>query len=297
MTDNNNKMALLIDGDNAQAKFIEAILAEASRHGKVTIRRIYGDWTNTNLGSWKDELSKHAIRPMQKFAFSYGKNSTDTAMIIDAMDILHGKQISGFCIASSDSDYTGLAQRIREEGIFVMGIGSAKSTNYAFVNACDLFVYTENLASENRETKKPEPVAEVAKAEETPVAPIETPVEKPADTTTKKAPEPKDEREVFKAKVPKLGGIKVVGKIALPESHITNHPLDIKLIQSAFGLVVQDNDMAYLGDIVAALRKLDPGFDPRTYGFRNAAALFRSLSGFFSIVTKNNDKIFVKEKE
>lgn len=289
-TDNNNKIALLIDGDNAQAKFIEDILAEAGKHGKVTIRRIYGDWTNRHLGSWKDQLSKHAIRPMQKFAFSYGKNSTDTAMIIDAMDILHSKQISGFCIASSDSDYTGLAQRIREEGIFVMGIGSAKSTNYAFVNACDLFVYTENLSSENRTEEKTihEEVVVVQELES-----IETIIEK-----VEIPPAPvKEEREVIKPKVPKLGGLKLVGKIDLPESHITNNPIDMKLIQQAFGMVVQDNDLAYLGDIAAALRRLDPGFDPRTYGFRNTTALFRSLSAYYSVVTKNNDKIFIKEKD
>jgi uncharacterized LabA/DUF88 family protein len=295
MTDNNNKMALLIDGDNAQAKFIEDILAEAGKHGKVTIRRIYGDWTNRHLSSWKDELSKHAIRPMQKFAFSYGKNSTDTAMIIDAMDILHGKQISGFCIASSDSDYTGLAQRIREEGIFVMGIGSAKSTNYAFVNACDLFVYTENLSSENRVVETTVEPTEVTDAEVVTNAPEVRPAEKVVESPEVVKTVPKDEREVIKVKTPKLGGIKIVGKIDLPESHITNKPIDMKLIQSAFGMVVQDNDMAYLGDIVAALRRLDPGFDPRTYGFRNVAALFRSLSGYFTLVTKSNDKIFVKE--
>jgi hypothetical protein len=296
MTDN-NKMALLIDGDNAQAKFIEDILAEAGKHGKVTIRRIYGDWTNRHLSSWKDELSKHAIRPMQKFAFSYGKNSTDTAMIIDAMDILHGKQITGFCIASSDSDYTGLAQRIREEGIFVMGIGSAKSTNYAFVNACDLFVYTENLRSEKRVVEKTPEHSEDADTEVVTNTLEVTPAETELESLVDGKPALKEEKEVIKVKTPKLGGIKVVGKIDLPESHITNNPIDIKLLQSAFGMVVQDNDMAYLGDIVAALRKLDPGFDPRTYGFRNVAALFRSLSGYFTLVTKNNDKIFVKEKE
>src|SRR5580698_5635431 len=122
------KIALLIDGDNAQSKFIEAMLSEAGKYGKVTVRRIYGDWTNNKLGGWKVQLSKYSIRPMQKFAFASGKNSTDTAMIIDAMDILHGGRVNGFCIVSSDSDYTGLAQRIREDGLFVMGIGEAKIT-------------------------------------------------------------------------------------------------------------------------------------------------------------------------
>jgi uncharacterized LabA/DUF88 family protein len=120
-TTKDNKIALLIDGDNAQSKFVESMLSEAGKHGKVTVRRIYGNWTDNKLSSWKEQISKYAIRPIQKFAFVKGKNSTDTAMIIDAMDILHSKTVTGFCIASSDSDYTGLAQRIREEGIFVMG--------------------------------------------------------------------------------------------------------------------------------------------------------------------------------
>ena len=145
------KIALLIDADNAQAALLENILAESGKYGKVTIRRIYGDWTNTKLASWKNQINLHSIRPVQKFNLGKGKNSTDTAMIIDAMDILHSKNVSGFCIASSDSDYTGLAQRIREEGIFVMGIGEANKTAEAFVNACDLFVFAENIAIEPNE--------------------------------------------------------------------------------------------------------------------------------------------------
>ena len=157
------KIALLIDGDNAQSKFIEAMLSEAGKHGKVTVRRIYGDWTDNKLNSWKEKINKYAVRPMQKFAFAKGKNSTDTAMIIDAMDILYSHTVTGFCIASSDSDYTGLAQRIRENGIFVMGIGEASKTTEAFVNACDIFVFTENLSDPiaiqpKKQEVKPRPV-------------------------------------------------------------------------------------------------------------------------------------------
>jgi hypothetical protein len=144
-----NKIAILIDGDNAQSSLLPQMLVEAGRHGQVTVRRIYGDWTTNSMNSWKDTLNFHAFQPIQQFRYTIGKNATDSAMIIDAMDILHTGVVDGFCLVSSDSDYTRLATRIRETGIFVMGIGE-KKTPKAFVNACDLFVYTENLVVEKK---------------------------------------------------------------------------------------------------------------------------------------------------
>lgn len=140
-------MAILIDGDNAQAKLLKDILEEVAKYGKVTIRRIYGDWTQHTMNSWKSLLNDLSFTPMQKFSYTSGKNSTDGALIIDAMDILHDKLVDGFCIVSSDSDYTGLAKRIREEGVFVMGIG-VKTTPSAFVNSCEVFTFTENIVQE-----------------------------------------------------------------------------------------------------------------------------------------------------
>lgn len=148
-----NKIAMLIDGDNAQAGLLSQMLAEAGRHGQVTVRRIYGDWTTNNMNSWKETLNFHAFQPIQQFRYTIGKNATDSAMIIDAMDILHTSVVDGFCLVSSDSDYTRLATRIRESGIFVMGIGE-KKTPKPFVNACDVFVYTENLALEKKAAKQ-----------------------------------------------------------------------------------------------------------------------------------------------
>jgi hypothetical protein len=144
------KIAMLIDGDNAQATLLPQMLVEAGRHGQVTVRRIYGDWTTNSMNSWKDVLNFHAFQPIQQFRYTIGKNATDSAMIIDAMDILHSGVVDGFCLVSSDSDYTRLATRIRETGVFVMGIGE-KKTPKAFVNACDVFVYTENLAAIKKE--------------------------------------------------------------------------------------------------------------------------------------------------
>jgi hypothetical protein len=147
-----NKIAILIDGDNAQSSLLPEMLVEAGKHGQVTVRRIYGDWTTNNMNSWKDVLNYHAFQPIQQFRYTVGKNATDSAMIIDAMDLLHSGVVDGFCLVSSDSDYTRLATRIRETGIFVMGIGE-KKTPKAFVNACDVFVFTENLAADKKAAK------------------------------------------------------------------------------------------------------------------------------------------------
>lgn len=153
LTNGRQKIAILIDGDNAQSSLLPQMLVEAGRHGQVTVRRIYGDWTTSNMNSWKEILNFHAFQPIQQFRYTVGKNVTDSAMIIDAMDILHSGVVDGFCLVSSDSDYTRLATRIREAGVFVMGIGE-KKTPKAFVNACDLFVYTENLVEEKKALQK-----------------------------------------------------------------------------------------------------------------------------------------------
>ncbi len=149
----NRRLAILIDGDNAQPSLIEKILSETSKYGTITVRRNYGDWTTSNMGGWKDTLQTYAIQPMQQFRYTIGKNATDSAMIIDAMDLLYSGTVDAFCLVSSDSDYTRLATRIREKGFFVMGIGQ-KKTPRAFVNACDVFVYTENLVPRKVEKKR-----------------------------------------------------------------------------------------------------------------------------------------------
>ncbi len=150
------RMALLIDGDNAQASLVANILAEASKYGLVTIRRIYGDWTTPNMNSWRESLQLHAFQPIQQFRYTKGKNATDSAMIIDAMDILYETVVNAFCLVSSDSDYTRLATRIREKGLFVMGIGR-RDTPRSFVNACEVFVYTENISPEKAEVSPQSP--------------------------------------------------------------------------------------------------------------------------------------------
>lgn len=140
----NHKLAILIDADNAQASIINELLAEVSRYGTANVKRAYGDWTTTNLKGWKDVLHKAAIQPMQQFSYTAGKNSTDCSLIIDAMDLLHAGRLDGFCLVSSDSDFTRLATRIREAGLTVYGFGERKTPD-AFVGACDKFIFTEIL--------------------------------------------------------------------------------------------------------------------------------------------------------
>ncbi len=260
-----SKIALLIDADNAQSDQIKNILAEAGKHGKVTIRRIYGNWTDNRLSAWKTKINTFSIRPVQKFSIAQGKNSTDTAMIIDAMDILHSKNVSGFCIASSDSDYSGLAQRIREEGIFVMGVGEAKKTSDAFIYACDLFVFTENLDSivEKEITEKPSTKKKTV---------TKKTVEKEIETTKEKT--------------------------NLPINKITNKPIDTDFLIKAYEMAEDDSGLAYMGEIGIALRKLDPGFDSRTYGSATMVGLIKKLPELFELIYKDKgSSLYLKLKK
>jgi uncharacterized LabA/DUF88 family protein len=157
----NAKLAVLIDADNAQSAIVAQLLGEISRYGVATIKRVYGDWTTPNLKGWKESLNAHALQPVQQFSYTTGKNATDSCLIIDAMDLLHSGRVDGFCLVSSDSDFTRLATRIRESGLVVYGFGE-KKTPQPFVAACDKFVYTEILrAGDTPSTlpKAPESVA------------------------------------------------------------------------------------------------------------------------------------------
>ena len=144
-TESAAKLAVLIDADNAQPSIVAALLAEIAKYGTAQVKRAYGDWTGNHLKSWKDELLKQSIQPIQQFGYTRGKNATDSALIIDAMDLLYSNRFEGFCIVSSDSDFTRLAGRIRESGLLVYGFGERK-TPEPFVSACDKFIYVENLS-------------------------------------------------------------------------------------------------------------------------------------------------------
>jgi uncharacterized LabA/DUF88 family protein len=220
-----NRIAILVDGDNARAKLMKPILEEVSKYGKVTIRRIYGDWTLPYMNMWKDTLNDLSFNPIQKFSYTTGKNSTDTSLIIDAMDILHDKIVDGFCIVSSDSDYTGLAKRIREEGIFVMGIGEKKTPN-AFVQSCEIFTYCENIMPD---IEKQKPQGRNAHA------------------------------KIKKAQLP---------------------PVDLELINKAYEMSLSEGSETHISHVGSNLRKINPSFDPRAYGFKNLTQMFENLTDY-----------------
>lgn len=160
------RLAVLIDADNAQAAVIEGLLAEIARYGEATVKRIYGDFTASASSSWKKVLQRYAIKPVQQFAYTTGKNATDSALIIDAMDLLYTRKFDGFCLITSDSDFTGLAMRLREEGLTVLGFGE-KKTPEAFRNACHKFVFTEVL--------RPSTTTEVTVSQQKVAAGVKTP--------------------------------------------------------------------------------------------------------------------------
>ena len=223
---NDTTIALLIDGDNAAPKRLAAILEEVSKQGTITIRRIYGDWTTTGMTGWKDLLNSNAIQPVQQFAYTKGKNSTDSALIIDAMDILHGELVDAFCIVSSDSDYTRLATRIRESGLFVMGVGEKKTPD-AFVKACERFIYVENL----------------------------------------------DIQEGPKQEATRAGR----GKTSSVKQALSANAGLMRKMRTAFNIAKGEEEEVSLSLIGQALRRLDPGFDPRSYGHASLSSLVSAL--------------------
>lgn len=157
MENQDKKFALLIDGDNIGSQYIKIIMDEITKEGTITYKRIYGDWTKPDLGKWKEILLDHSITPVQQYAYTTGKNATDSAMIIDAMDILYTQKVDGFCLASSDSDFTKLAARLREAGMVVIGMGK-KQTPRPFVAACSMFKYIDIISDEeeNKNSKTAE---------------------------------------------------------------------------------------------------------------------------------------------
>lgn len=230
----NFNIAVLIDGDNAQPKLLQNILEEVAKYGKATIRRIYGDWTTTGMKGWKDVINLHSFNPIQKFSYTTGKNSTDSSLIIDAMDILHTHNVDGFCIVSSDSDYTGLAKRIREQGIFVMGIGQ-RQTPVAFIQSCEIFTFTENITAQMTEDK--------AKAE------VSSPEAQPSSgRKTRRKP----------------------GKASKPNSQY-------QMIDKAFEISAGEDDEVFISQMGLNLRKIDPSFDTRAFGYKTLTELFENL--------------------
>ena len=266
------RLAVLIDADNAPRSALGDVMAEVAVYGTPTIKRIYGDWTTPNLASWKPLLLENAITPVQQYGYTTGKNSTDSAMIIDAMDILYTGQVDGFVLVSSDSDFTRLAIRLREAGKKVYGMGEKKTPN-PFIVACDKFVYIEVIRSAAQQER-----AEEAAREE----PKEPP--KPARRTAKKkgaeaAPAPAPEAEPPSRE---------------PKEIIT-------LLADSVEMLADEDGYAPLGEVANLLVRKKRDFDPRNFGFSKLSKLVKALPRFEVDVRQggqsNMKHFFVRDKE
>ena len=245
------RLAVLIDADNAPRSALGDVMAEVAVYGTPTIKRIYGDWTTPNLASWKPLLLENAITPVQQYGYTTGKNSTDSAMIIDAMDILYTGQVDGFVLVSSDSDFTRLAIRLREAGKKVYGMGEKKTPN-PFIVACDKFVYIEVIRSAAQQER-----AEEAAREE----PKEPP--KPARRAARKkgaeaAPAPAPEAE--------------------PPSRVPKEI--ITLLADSVEMLADEDGYAPLGEVANLLVRKKRDFDPRNFGFSKLSKLVKALPRF-----------------
>lgn len=237
-------LAVLIDADNAPAAIVEGLFEEIAKYGVASVKRIYGDWTLPNLGGWKKVLLDHSIQPIQQFAYTKGKNATDSSLIIDAMDLLYTRRFDGFCLVSSDSDFTRLAARLREEGLEVIGFGEQK-TPQPFVKACDKFIYTELLRDDANESESP--------ATHQP----ETPETKPTHSNTK--PTEATPTEANQPKVP------------------------VTLITKVIDDISDDDGWAHMSALGENLRKIKSDFDPRLYGFKKLTDLIKARNGQFEM--------------
>ncbi|QLG87444.1 NYN domain-containing protein [Chitinibacter bivalviorum] len=245
---NHQRIAVLIDADNAQAKLVKPILAEIGKFGIATVKRIYGDFTKPNLNSWKTVLLEHSILPMQQYAYTTGKNATDSALIIDAMDLLHTGRFDAFCLVSSDSDFTRLAARIRESGLTVFGIGRA-TTPTPFKAACDKFIETDYLAAD---------------------ASIDAEL-------------PKETKVIEKAII-KKEPIIVKEEIAPAVIGTANLNLDVvTLLKSAIDEISDDQGYTRISDIGSYLTRQQPDFDSRKYGHKKLSDLIKAHANKFLI--------------
>ena len=266
------RLAVLIDADNAPRSALGDVMAEVAVYGTPTIKRIYGDWTTPNLASWKPLLLENAITPVQQYGYTTGKNSTDSAMIIDAMDILYTGQVDGFVLVSSDSDFTRLAIRLREAGKKVYGMGEKKTPN-PFIVACDKFVNIEVIRSAAQQER-----AEEAAREE----PKEPP--KPARRAARKkgaeaAPAPAPEAE--------------------PPSRVPKEI--ITLLADSVEMLADEDGYAPLGEVANLLVRKKRDFDPRNFGFSKLSKLVKALPRFEVDVRQggqsNMKHFFVRDKE
>lgn len=263
----NPRLAVLIDADNTfkVVDIIDALFEEISKFGDASVRRIYGDWTDTRLKSWKEVLPKHAIQPIQQYANTKGKNATDSALIIDAMDLLYTAPLDGFCIVSSDSDFTRLAIRFRESGKLVYGFGEEK-TPASLMAACNQFIYIEILS-------QPKP-GEALAPEANPVAPkqVKSSARTSAKTQTSKS-------EATAAEAISAPGIKKNSKELAQDAKL------VSLIRSGIEAHSDDDGYAHMGEVKKHIVKNFSAFDSRNYGYAKFSDLVNT-TGLFELDTQ-----------
>ena len=238
---NDPRLAVLIDADNVPYSNVKGMLAEIAKYGTPTFKRIYGDWTKPTVAGWKSVLLENAITPIQQYSYTTGKNSSDSALIIDAMDILYTGRVDGFCIVSSDSDFTRLATRLREAGMKVFGIGE-KKTPTPFITACDKFIYLEIL-------KPTEVIGKLTVAKKT--------------KSKSRSQETKDQTPAAPVNTIEIANIGLA-----------------KVISDSINDLADENGWVFLGDLGNLILKKKPDFDPRNYGFKKLVPLIKSFDQF-----------------
>ncbi len=263
---NDLRLAVLIDADNISHQHVHGMMQEVTRYGTPTFKRIYGDWTQPHVTGWKSILLEQAITPIQQYGYTKGKNATDSAMIIDAMDILYSGKVDGFCIISSDSDFTRLVTRLREAGMKVIGMGE-KKTPKPFIVACDKFIYIEVISEQYESDTEDDSSAD----------------QKPSDSKT--------------------GSTAQKSRSARAKSKKKKHTVESsmrRLIQSSVSDVADEDGWAFLGEVGNMILKKEPSFDPRNYGFSKLTPLLKDLKLFEFDVRQpggsNVKHIFVRDK-
>ena len=257
------RLAVLIDADNVPRNSMKAIMEEAAIYGTPTIKRIYGDWTSPNVGAWRSLLLENAVTPIQQYSYTTGKNSTDSAMIIDAMDILYEGKTDGFCIVSSDSDFTRLAIRLREAGMKVIGMGEQK-TPVAFRVACDKFIYIEVIRAAQQDREK---AAQPKTARDSGKRKPKSAQSSKTEAASKTPEKPETHAAPVQEALPAKKGGKVPEEI-------------VKLIADSVSDIADEDGWASMGELGSLLLKKQPDFDPRNFGFTKLTPLIRSLPRF-----------------
>ena len=257
-TDKNMRLAVLIDADNAPRDCLQGIMEEVAIYGTPNIKHAYGDWSSRNLSGWKQTLLDNSVTPVQQFAYTKGKNSTDSAMIIEAMDILYAGNTDGFVLVSSDSDFTGLARRLREDGVFVIGIGEQKTPS-PLIAACNKFIYIEVIRERMQKAGK-KTASQPAKKQ----------------SAAKKSAESAKKQSVSK-------------KAAEPEQTKTAPAEERRIPESVIWLIADsildlaadgDNDYVSLGAVGQLIQKKRPDFDTRSYGYSKLSTMVKAIDRF-----------------